>query len=166
MRDVEPDHRRVHARGEDPLRRLGVGPDVEFGCRCAIALADGAAHQHDPLRYRIGVQREQQGDVRERPRRDQGQLAVASANLRGEKVDRVLIAGGDRRLRERGTVEARLPVHVRGDVAWAHERAFRPRVNGHLGTACELEDAEGVRRRLVEGLVPGDGRHAEKLDLG
>ena len=45
---------------EDALRGLRVGPDVELGRRRAVALADRAAHQDDPLRPRVGVQREQQ----------------------------------------------------------------------------------------------------------
>ena len=49
VRDVEPDHRRVEPVREHTLRGLGVGPDVELGGRRAVALADRAAHQDDPL---------------------------------------------------------------------------------------------------------------------
>ncbi len=35
----------------------------------------------------------------------------------------------------------------------------------HVGAAGQVEHADGVRRRLVERLVPVHGRHAEELDL-
>ena len=49
-------------------------------------------------------------------------LPVARADLAREEVDRVLGRSARRRRRQVGPVEARLAVHVRGDVALAHER--------------------------------------------
>ena len=79
MGDVEADHRRVELLDEDALGCLGVGPDVELGGRRAVALADRAAHQDEPLGPCIGMQRTEQPDVRQRAGRDERQLAVATA---------------------------------------------------------------------------------------
>ena len=83
MRDVEPDHRRVEPFDEDALRRLRIGPDVELGGRRAVPLADRAAHQDDPLGARVGMQREQQADVRQRAGRDERQPCRRAADLVG-----------------------------------------------------------------------------------
>ncbi len=58
--DVEPDHRHVEPAREHAPGGLGVGPDVELGGRRAVALADRAAHQDDPLGPRVGMEREQE----------------------------------------------------------------------------------------------------------
>jgi len=103
---VETDHRRVEPGREHALGRLRVGPDVEFGRRRPVPLADRAAHEHDPLRHGVRVQHEQQRDVRERARRHEGHLAVARTDLLGDEVDGVLLVGGGRRLRQLRAVEA------------------------------------------------------------
>ena len=46
------------------------------------------------------------------------------------------------------------------------ENPLRPRRNGDLRSSRELEHSEGVRRRLLERLVSGDGGDAEDLELG
>ena len=91
VRDVEPDHRRVEPFAEDALRRLRVGPDVELGRRRPVALADRAAHQHDPLGARVGMRREQQTDVRQRPGRDEDRLVARLRYCSREELDRVLV---------------------------------------------------------------------------
>ena len=83
--DVEADHRHVDPALEDAPGRLGVGPDVELGGRRAVALTDRAAHQHDPLRAGVGLQREQERDVRQRPGRDQREPPVALPDLPREE---------------------------------------------------------------------------------
>ena len=84
--DVESDHRHVDAALEDAARGLRIGPDVELGRRRRVPLADRTPHQHDSLGTHVGMEREQQRDVRQRPGRDEG----TAADARREEVDRVL----------------------------------------------------------------------------
>ena len=93
MGDVEADHRHVDAAPEHAPGGLGIGPDVELGRRRAVALPDGAAHQHDPLRQCVRVEREQQREVRQRTGRDEGEPAVAGADLARQQLDGVPVDG-------------------------------------------------------------------------
>ena len=93
-------------------------------------------------------------------------LPSRRADLVGEEVDRMLGPRGAARRRQVGAVEAGLAVHVRRDVALAHERPVGARVDRDVAAARELEHAQRVRRRLVERLVAGDGRDADELELG
>ena len=116
MGDVEANHRRVELLDEDALCRLRVGPDVELGSGCPVALADRAAHQDEPFWSHVGMQRTEQADVRQRTGRNECQLPAAAPELFGEEVDGVLVGRPGARSRQIRPVEARLPVHVRGDV--------------------------------------------------
>ena len=93
-------------------------------------------------------------------------LPLRRADLVGQVVDGVLLLDRARRRRQVGAVEAGLAVHVRRDVALAHERLVGARVDRDVGAAGELEHAQCVGGRLVERLVAGDGRHADELELG
>ena len=166
MRDVEADHRHVDPAREHALGGLRVGPDVELGRGRAVALADRAAHEHDPLRARVGMEREQERHVGQRPDGDEREAAPAGAHLTREELDGVLGDRRGRRVGELGAVQAGLAVDVRGDVALAHERPVGAGRDGHVGAAGELEHAERVRRRLLERLVARDGRDPDQLDLG
>ena len=145
------------------MRRLGIGPDVELGRRRHVPLGDRAAHEHDPLDVLRPVGFEVQRDVRERAdRHEHG----ARANPAGDEVDRRSVDGLRGRLRQSGAVEAAVAVHVRRDLELAQQRLVCAARDRDVGAAHELEHAEGVLGRLVERLVPVDGRDAEQLDLG
>ena len=162
VRDVEADHRHVEAAREDALRGLGVGPDVELGRGRDVALGDRAAHQHDPLRLRLRVAREQERDVRQRAGGDERR----ALDPLGEEVDRVLGRRLGLRRRQVGAVEARLAVHVGGHARLAHERPAGAGGDRDLAAAGELEHADRVGGRLLERLVAGDRRDAPQLELG
>ena len=162
VRDVEADHRHVHAAREDPGGRLRVGPDVELRRRRDVAEPDRAAHQDDSVRPRVGVAGEQQRDVRQRPDGDQRRARGVPA----EEVDGVLLERRPLRRRQVGAVEPGLTVDVRGDERLADERPVGARRDRDVVAADEVEDADRVRGRLLERLVAGDGRHAEELHLG
>ena len=136
------------------LRGLGVGPDVELGRGRAVALADRAAHQHDPLGPRVGLEREQQRDVRQRAGRDERDRALARADRSRQEVDRVLATGAAARRRQVGAVEPALAVHVGGDRALAHERGGGAGRDRDVASAGELEHAQRVGGRLLDRLVP------------
>jgi hypothetical protein len=70
------------------------------------------------------------------------------------------------RRRQVGAVHAGLAVHVLGDDPLAHERRVGACRDRHVGAVDELEEAQRVRGRLVEGLVARDGRDADELELG
>ena len=55
---------------------------------------------------------------------------------------------------------------VRGHGRRAHERAIGAGGDLQVVAAGELEDPQGVGRRLGQRLVAGDGRHPQHLDLG
>ena len=165
VRDVEADHRRVEALGEDALRRLRVGPDVELGRGCPVSLADRTAHQDDALRTCVGMLGEQQPDVRERPGRDERQASGTRAELLREEADGVPGTWARRRRRQLRAVEPGFAVDVRCDVARPDEGPVGAHVHRDVGAADELEEAERVVRRLVDSLVAADGRHADEVDL-
>ena len=87
--DVEPDHRQVDPAREDAAGGLRIGPDVELGGRRDVALGDRSAHQDDALDPLLdpGVEREQEGDVRQRSDRDDGDRRARqrSASQRGSR---------------------------------------------------------------------------------
>ena len=166
VRDVEADHRHVDAAREDARGGLGIAPDVELGGRSDIPLGDRAAHQDDALGPRVGMQGEQERDVRERADRDQRHRPLGAADPLCKEVDGVLRDRLALRRRQIGAVEARLAVDVRGDELLAHERPVRPCGNRDVSASGELEHADRIRGRLVERLVAGDRRDAEELDLG
>ncbi len=166
VRNVEADHRDVDPALEHAPRGLGVGPDVELGGRGAVALADRSAHQHDPLRARVGLEREQERDVRQRPNRNHGELPVVLADLACEEADGMLGDRLARRRREIGAVETGLAVDVRRNRARPHERVRGALRDRHIRATAQLEHAQRVHGRLLDGLVADDGRHADELDLG
>ena len=92
-------------------RRLRVGPDVELGSRGRVPLGDRAAHEHDALDVRAAGALEQQGDVRQRPGRDERD---------GDAPPRCALHEVDRMYAERrpggggGAVETALAVDVGG----------------------------------------------------
>ena len=94
-----------------------------------------------------------------------GTSTVSGRHVLDEEVDSVLGDGLRRALRQLRPVHAALAVDVRGDVGLALERAVRPHRDRHVLPAHEREHAERVVRRLVERLVPVDGRDADEIDL-
>ena len=160
--DVESDHRELDPGREDPRGSLGIGPDVELGGRRDVSEADRAAHQHDPLGFRLGVLRQEQRDVRERADRHERR----PVDVLVEEVDRML---GDRlalRRRQVRAVEPSVAVDVCGDKRVADERTVGAAGDGDVVAADEVEHPDRVGGRLLERLVAGDGRHAEELELG
>ena len=99
VRHVEPDHGHVDSSCEHTRSRFRIGPDVELGGGRDVSLCNCAAHEDDALRSRVGVEREQQRDVRQRPGRDERYCPVACAELVGQEIRSVLRDG--RALRRR-----------------------------------------------------------------
>ena len=165
--DVEADHRHRHAAVEDAPRRLGVDVDVELGRRGDVPLGDRAAHDHDPLHVlgRLGVVRQEERDVRQRADRDERDRPGRAEDPLGEEVDRVLLDRCALRVGQARPVEPGLAMDVGGDEELAGERPVGAGCDVHVPTADELEDAQGVRRRLLERLVPGDRRDAQEVEL-
>src|SRR4029450_3901019 len=75
-----------------------------------------------------------------------------------------------RRLGARGwevdAVEPGLAVGVGRDDEVPGERPFGSGGNANVRPPGELQHAERIRRRLVDGLVAGDCRHGEHVELG
>ena len=168
VRDVEPDHRHVQPALEHARGRLGIGPDVELGRRGHVALRDGASHEHDAVdpRGRVGVPRQQERDVRERPEGDERQRQIRSTGLLGEEVHGVLVDRPGRGRREVRRTDAAVAVGIlRGDEA-LHQRPVGAGRDRHVGPAGELEHAQGILCRPLERLVAGDRRDAAEVELG
>ena len=154
---VEADHRHVDPALEDAARRLGVGPDVELGRRRAVPLADRAAHQHDPLRPGVRVQREEQRDVRERPGRHERKRPVPLPDRPRQEVDRVLgrparrpaAAGRARRARSRRGRAQRRRARGRAGRPRPRPPARRParRARGRAARSRSSSRASGCPRR-------------------
>ena len=109
--------------------RLGIGPDVELGRRRDVALADRAAHQHDPLdpRRASGCRARKQADVRQRAGRDERDR-LAEAGARSAMKSTACSATGARRRRgQRRAVHPALAVDVLGDERLAARAAGRRR---------------------------------------
>ena len=165
MGDVESDHRHVDPALEDAAGCLGVGPDVELGRGSAVSLAHRAAHQHDPLGARVRLEGEQQRDVRQRADRDERDLPLPLPDLLGEERHGVLLDRRARGRRQLRAVEPGLAVHVRRDVLLSYEGCGGAARHGHVAAADELEQAQGVRRCLLDRLVARDSGDADKVEL-
>ena len=170
VRHVETDHGEVDPAREDALRGLGIDVAVELGGRGDVALADRAAHQDhasDAL-GRVGIPRQEQRHVRERPKRNERHRLVRGEQDPREEVDRVLVHRSTRRRRQPGDVAPHVGVDrarrpSEGELT--HERPVGARSDGNLA-GQELHDPQRVLRRLGHRLVPIDGRDPEHLHLG
>ena len=123
-----------------------------------------AAHQHDPLGPRVGVQGEEERDVRQRAR--SGRASPARRRDRSARKSTACSATGA--ALGGGSVGPSSPVSPWTYAATNGSRTSgrsAPAATGTSRAADELEHAERVRRRLLERLVAGDRRHAEQLDL-
>ena len=78
----------------------------------------------------------------------------------------VLGDGLDAGRREVDAVEPGLAVGIGCHDERAREGSLRPGGHANVRPARELEDAERIRRRLVERLVSGHRSHAENVELG
>jgi hypothetical protein len=164
--EVETGHRDGDAAREDDVRGLRVCEDVELGGRCGVALTDCAAHEgdaRDPGRDVRG-QTKGQGDVGQGARRHERDLS----RIAPDRIDDELGGGtriqGAHGLREVGTVETAFAVDVGRQDRGPHQGAFCPARDGHVDLP-EGEHGPRVPRRLLEGLVTGDGRHPNELEL-
>jgi hypothetical protein len=166
VRDVEPDHGHVHPTRENAVCGFRIGPDVELGSGCDIALCDRPSHQHDASDQLLDsrVAGEEKADVRQRPDRHEDDAFVL-LDLAGDEVDCMAVRGARPGLRQVRPVEAGLSVDVGSSPLFAHDRAGRAGMHRDVGAVDELEDLERVRGRLLEGLVARDRRDAEELDL-
>jgi hypothetical protein len=64
-----------------------------------------------------------------------------------------------------GAVEAAHAMHISRQAKLPDERPPGPGRDGHVRAPGIVEDPDRVRRRLVDRLVTGHGRHAEQLHL-
>ena len=166
---VEPDHRHVEPAREHPVRRLGVGPDVELGRRRGVALADRAAHQHDALELgrQLRVAGQEQRHVGERSGRDERDGRRCSLRARGRSSRsraraRALGPGG-------GRSGPSSPVSPCTSAATCRARISGRAAPAATGTSSRpevVEHADRVGGRLLQRLVTGHGGHAEQPDLG
>ena len=108
---------------------------------------------------------EEKGHVRERAERDERDRSVGGFDLCREEVLCVLGDGFGARRREVDAVEPGLAVGIGCDDELADEGSVRAGGDWNIRPARELEDAECVRRRLVERLVSGHRGHAEDVEL-
>jgi hypothetical protein len=168
VRDVQPDHDDVPPGPHDDARGLGVGADVELRDRGPVARPVGAAHEHDLPHAvddpRLGARR--QGDVGQRPGRHEGHRpGVARHHRLHDDLDRVPGIERQYRLGEHRAVEPRLPVDARRVVPLPDQRAVGARRERHPGDPADPGHGQGVPGDAVEGLVAGDGRDGQQLDL-
>ena len=151
---------------EDGLRGLGVGPDVELGGRGHVAVGDRAAHEDDALHVGAARALEEQGDVGQRPRRHERDRLRARGDRPLHEVDGVLTERRPARRGQRRAVETAFAVDVGRDGELPDEGPIGARRDGNIGAAGEVEHPKGVRRRLLERLVPVHDGHAEHVELG
>ena len=144
VRDVESGHPDRDPRLEDDRGSFRVGPDVELGGGRGVARPERAAHQRDPRDPRVQrrCRPQQQGDVRQRPRGDQGHRLLGLAQERRHELDRREVRRPDRRFRQVRAVETQIAVELDRDPRLAHQRAVgtrprraRPSVRGGSGHA-------------------------------
>ena len=81
------------------------------------------------------------------------------------EVDGVLAERASAGGRQRRAVEAAVAVHVRRNGELTVERPVGAGGHGNVGAPGEIEHAKSICRRLLERLVPVDGRHTEHVEL-
>ena len=164
--DVESGHGDGESGVEDDLRGFGVNEDIKFRRARPIAETDAAAHEVDVLDSFpvFGIEEQEEGDIGERSRGDEGDLAFSLAENLVHEID-----GSEVRDRcgfgECGSVEARFSVDASRSHDGAHEGFCRASCDG-TRVVNEGRDASCVVGGLVDRLIAGDGRDAEDLKRG
>ena len=154
---------------EDDLRRVRVAVDVPLGGRRRVAgHAEGAAHEHAAPEQAGAGRLAQHGDgeVRERPERDQRDLAGPPASLVEDEVDGVAVAERPARRRQLGVAEALRAVGLGRRLERPHERHLAAEGDLDVGPTGQLQDRPRVARDLARVDVAGDAGHREELGLG
>ena len=167
MGDVEPGHPERDPRFEDDRGSLRVGPDVELGRGRGVARPERAAHQRDPGDPLVQRRRrpQQQGDVGQRPRGDDGHRLIGLAQERRHQLDRRDVGRPDRRLRQVRAVEPGIAVELDRDPRLAHQRTVRAGRDGHVRPSEQGQDTQGVARRAIERGVARDRRDRAQPEL-
>jgi len=169
VRGVEPHHDDGPSGGEHDVRGLRVDEDVELGRRGPVAAGGPPAHQHDLVHPvdDVGGETDREREVRQRSGCDEGDFAGGvGADRVDDDVHAVPRVCDQARCREHGTVEPGLAVGLDGRLRRAHERPVAARRDRHIPEPCDGRDGQRVAGDLLEGLVAGDGRHRDQIDIG
>ncbi len=146
MGGVERDHPDRPAAVDDDPRRLGIQPDVELRRRRRVPVVVRPAHDHDlgDLLEDPGLLLDRGRDVRQRTHGHQRDVAVRREVGVDQPVDRVLVAGRDRRLGQVQlvAVDPRRRVDLFG--LRAGQRPRHPAMDGDLRHPDPLDHPERV----------------------
>ena len=131
-------HARVGPCPEDDLRRVRVAVDVPLGRRRRVARhAERAAHQRVAAQQpgEGGLAQDRDREVRQRPERDQRDLAGTSSRLVDDDVDPVALRQRPRRRRQLGVAEALRSVRLGRRLERADQRHLAPERDLDVGPA-------------------------------
>jgi hypothetical protein len=166
-REVERRDGQRAAELEQDLQRLRVVPGVEFRGGGDVALAEGAAHQHD-LRHAVGecgFRREGQSEVGHRAEPDYRHTAGGGGAQRvADRIRRD--AGRQRRARrQHDAAEAIGAMDRRRLPEFAQQRAGAARHDGH-GAARQAKNGARIGGGAIQPGIAAGHRHQPQIDLG
>ena len=167
--DVEAVDRQWPPAVEDDRGGVRIGKDVELGGGGHVSPGPrGAAHHHDlaDLRHQLGVPEEQQGEIGERPDRDEGHLPV-SARPQGVGHEGDCPMGLDRAGRHLhlDAFEPALAVVAHRGHRLAHQRPPGACVDRGVRESAKPAKEAGIAIRDLERHVPGYRGDAGELNL-
>ena len=167
-RHVPADELQRQPRLQDDGDGVGVHPHVELRHRALVADVVGDRAHDDAALHAAGEGRiapHGDGDVGQRPERDEGQVPRVTVRGGEERVDGVAGRGGAPGEREPDVAHPVGPVDVLAGLERDDERGVGARVDGHVHTA-QLGHVEGVLHGEIEGHVAGDDPDADDVDVG
>ncbi len=168
VRDVQTAHGERNTAAEDDVRGFRIRLDVELGGRGPVAPLRRAAHEDDlpDEGGDIGMAGQQQGDVGQRRRRDEGDRLRVPGQDPVHEVHRVLgdhVHGG---FGEARPVETGHAVHVVRHLQCLDQRAGAAGRDGHIGDARDRADPARVQCGLLERLIACDRGDGQQVDCG
>ena len=167
MGHIQAEHGELDAGLEHDLGGVRVGEDVELGRRRDVALADGAAHQHDlaDVAHDVGRPPDRGGDIGERPERAERHGARPCPQRRDDRVDRVRIGEPRPGLRQLRAIQPGAAVDMLGGDHGALQRPVAARMHRDVVAAGELDDLARVPFGQRQGDVAGDRGDRQHLQL-
>ena len=160
---------RLSPGAKHDLGGLGVAVDVPLGRRGRVARhAERAAHQRVALeeagQSRLAQDRER--EVRQRPERDQRDLAGPAAGLVEDQVDGMAVAERAAGRRQLGVAQPLRPVRLGRRLERSDERDLAAHRDLDVGAAGELEHGPRVDPDLAGVDVARDAGHGDEVGVG
>ncbi len=156
-------------RSEHDSRGLRIAVDVPLRDRGRVA-GDAEGATHAPPAAQQGrqprLEQDRQGEVRQRPKGDQGDPARMASRLVHDDVGAESPGQRQDRIRRLRVAQAMRTMRLRRDLERAQQRQRAARRHGNVAVTGQLQHRERVARRVLERGVAGAARHGDEVGLG